>query len=619
MQNFYDIEKLPIFRDDVRNYTSTSYCRKGTNKDYGNCLYKDEKGKYVIFDDMGYGMISKMFFPDINENALLEFYFDDEETPKICETIKSIFSGECSFFDRRFLHISNDFKKMRKSGYTCYQPLTYNSRLVIKIVTDDDFFYYHIDYLKTNHSIEEDNLNNVPAFRSGTPFEVKSKFIEKSQNIKVRSGKSEELIAVSGKNSVIRNLRIRIPELQILKFPALFGKVLNIRAVKKSYIIQRNLYLSISFSGKENINVPLANFFGFSTFGKDRRAPEYCTKSIFFGADEDGFLYFKMPMPFSGSCKVRLINDSPFDLMNVDTEICYDSNVDNYQEMMPFYAAEINSIGDIRNNSDMRLIDLKGTGKYIGAVLDMDSKVPVTKGEYLEGDEHIYFDGSYSPQINGTGTEDYFCGAYYWQSGTQTTPYFGCIYNTKWADAKENKKDETYKSSAYRVHLADAYQFSKSFVFNLEHGGTNETYEKVSGTIFYYLKDSDYKEISIEIPSVNPVEKIGTFEGELTNIPTMVTVNNLNEGNKISFQLEPCQSAVLTRTIDYSIKNQCASVYLNGEYCGKWYDSGENPYCIFKNSEFILPAENLSKGAVITVCGENKWSFANMKAIIKNI
>lgn len=331
MQNFYDIEKLPIFRDDVRNYTSTSYCRKGTNKDYGNCLYKDEKGKYVIFDDMGYGMISKMFFPDINENALLEFYFDDEETPKICETIKSIFSGECSFFDRRFLHISNDFKKMRKSGYTCYQPLTYNSRLVIKIVTDDDFFYYHIDYLKTNHSIEEDNLNNVPAFRSGTPFEVKSKFIEKSQNIKVRSGKSEELIAVSGKNSVIRNLRIRIPELQILKFPALFGKVLNIRAVKKSYIIQRNLYLSISFSGKENINVPLANFFGFSTFGKDRRAPEYCTKSIFFGADEDGFLYFKMPMPFSGSCKVRLINDSPFDLMNVDTEICYDSNVDNYQ------------------------------------------------------------------------------------------------------------------------------------------------------------------------------------------------------------------------------------------------------------------------------------------------
>ena len=97
MQNFYDIEKLPIFRDDVRNYTSTSYCRKGTNKDYGNCLYKDEKGKYVIFDDMGYGMITKMFFPDINENAVLEFYFDDEENPKICETIKSIFSGQCSF------------------------------------------------------------------------------------------------------------------------------------------------------------------------------------------------------------------------------------------------------------------------------------------------------------------------------------------------------------------------------------------------------------------------------------------------------------------------------------------------------------------------------------------
>lgn len=617
MQDFYNIEKLPLFRDNVRNYTSTSYCRKGTNKDYGNCLYKDENGKYVIFDDMGYGMITKMFFPDINENAVLEFYFDNEETPKICATIKSIFSGECSFFERQFLHISNDFKKMKKSGYACYQPLTYNSRLIIKIVTDDDFFYYHIDYLKSNGSLKADN-NNIPSFRDSTAYEAKCVCKEKSQNIKVRSGKSEELIAVSGKNSVIRNLRIRIPELQILKTPAFFGKVLNTRAVKKSYIIHKNLYLSISFSGKENINVPFANFFGFSSFGKDRRAPEYCTKSIFFGADKDGFLYFKMPMPFSGSCKVRLINDSPFDLMNVDTEICYDSNVDNYQEMMPFYAAEINTVGDIRNNSDMRLIDLKGMGKYIGAVLDMDSKVPITKSEYLEGDEHIYFDGSYSPQINGTGTEDYFCGAYYWQSGTQTTPYFGCIYNTKWADAKENKKDETYKSSAYRVHLADAYQFTRRFVFDLEHGGTNETFEKVKGTVFYYLADSQYKEVSVNVPSVNPIEKTGCFEGDLSAPPVSVTVNYINPGDKISFQLESCQSAVLTRTIDYSIKNQCASVYLNGEYCGKWYDSGENPYCIFKGSEFILPTENLSEGAVVTICAETNWSFSDMKAIIKN-
>lgn len=617
MQDFYNIEKLPLFRDNVRNYTSTSYCRKGTNKDYGNCLYTDENGKYVIFDDMGYGMITKMFFPDINENTVLEFYFDNEETPKICATIKSIFSGECSFFERKFLHISNDFTKMKKSGYACYQPLTYNSRLIIKIVTDDDFFYYHIDYLKSNDSLKADN-NNIPSFRDSTAYEAKCVCKEKSQNIKVHSGKSEELIAVSGKNSVIRNLRIRIPELQILKFPALFGKVLNTRAVKKSYIIHKNLYLSISFSGKENINVPFANFFGFSTFGKDRRAPEYCTKSIFFGADEDGFLYFKMPMPFSGSCKVRLINDSPFDLMKVDTEICYDSNVDNYQEMMPFYAAEINSVGDIRNNSDMRLIDLKGTGKYIGAVLDMDSKVPVTKGEYLEGDEHIYFDGSCSPQINGTGTEDYFCGAYYWQSGTQTTPYFGCIYNTKWADAKENKKDETYKASAYRVHLADAYQFSRRFVFDLEHGGTNETFEKVKGTVFYYLADSQYKEVSVDVPPVNPIEKAGCFEGDLSAPPVSVTVNYINPGDKISFQLESCQSAVLTRTIDYSIKNQCANVYLNGEYCGKWYDSGENPYCIFKGSEFILPTKNLSEGAVVTICAETNWSFSDMKAIIKN-
>lgn len=615
MHNLYDIEMLPIFSEETRNYTSTSYCRKGSNKDYGTCLYREADGKYVIFDDMGYGMITKIFLPDINENAVLEFYFESEETPSVCASVKSIFSGHCEFFKEKFVYISNDFKS-HKSGYSCYQPLIYDSRMLIKLVTDDDFFYYHIDYVKSNRSFANVPTEYAPSLRR-CEYDVKYTNKEKSETEKIAMGKSEELISVSAMNAVVKNLRIKVPGIQALKTPSFAGKSINNRKFKKSQSLLKNLYISINFSGKENVNVPFANFFGLSTFGRDRRAPEYHTKSLFFGADNDGFVYFKIPMPFSGTLTVRLINDSPFDLKKIDTEIFYDSNVENYESLMPFYATEINTIGSIRDRNDMRLIDLNGKGKYIGAVLDMTSDLPVRKGEYLEGDEHIFFDNSPVPQISGTGTEDYFCGAYYWQSGTQSTPFFGCMYNTKWADAKEDKKAAEYKSSACRVHLADSYTFRERFTFNLEHGGTNETWEKLKATLFYYLTDSEYKEIPVEVFSSEACEKTGKFEGELTNPPISICINTLQPGEKISFKLDNCQNAVLTRTFDYSLRNQCADVYVNGKFCGKWYDAGENPHCIFSSSEFILPNEALTEGAEVSLCAQTIWTFANMKAIVK--
>ena len=43
----------------------------------------------------------------------------------------------------------------------------------------------------------------------------------------------------------------------------------------------------------------------------------------------------------------------------------------------------------------------------------------------MEGDERVHFDGSRSPAIYGTGTEDFFSGAYYYNRGRFTLPDHG--------------------------------------------------------------------------------------------------------------------------------------------------------------------------------------------------
>ena len=46
-------------------------------------------------------------------------------------------------------------------------------------------------------------------------------------------------------------------------------------------------------------------------------------------------------------------------------------------------------------------------------------------GSHLEGDERISVDGSRSPQIHGTGLEDFFSGGFYFIRGAFTLPTHG--------------------------------------------------------------------------------------------------------------------------------------------------------------------------------------------------
>jgi hypothetical protein len=95
-----------------------------------------------------------------------------------------------------------------------------------------------------------------------------------------------------------------------------------------------------------------------------------------------------------------------------------------------------------------------------------------------EGDEMVFVDGeSWPPQFHGTGTEDYFDGA--WMKFGRS-PLAGALV------ADSLGKHYAGETLAYRWHLADPIPFQKSIDFSIEHGSNNDLGNLYESVAFWY-------------------------------------------------------------------------------------------------------------------------------------
>jgi Protein of unknown function (DUF2961) len=60
------------------------------------------------------------------------------------------------------------------------------------------------------------------------------------------------------------------------------------------------------------------------------------------------------------------------------------------------------------------MLGARGEGKVVGVPFTEDGPLKPHPDPVHEGDERIYIDRSNTPQIYGTGTEDFFDGGYYY-------------------------------------------------------------------------------------------------------------------------------------------------------------------------------------------------------------
>jgi hypothetical protein len=220
-----------------------------------------------------------------------------------------------------------------------------------------------------------------------------------------------------------------------------------------------SLYLQIYWDEnlRPQIDLPLNDFFGFGNSPTKVNAfQQRCSN--------DQVLSY-MPMPFTRSASVRLLNKSSRKL-SIGGRLLW-SVLDTAGKRYGVLATDFRRETPTKFEVDHKITEHLGRGRYIGchtAVSNYDFHY------FLEGDYQFHVDDR---SWRYTGTEDYFNGAWYFEDSIFSLPFAGCTI---------------FPSTFYRFHYLDAVDFTKSFGLSAEHGNLNGIRTDYRTTAFLYVE-----------------------------------------------------------------------------------------------------------------------------------
>jgi Protein of unknown function (DUF2961) len=157
---------------------------------------------------------------------------------------------------------------------------------------------------------------------------------------------------------------------------------------------------------------------------------------------------------------------------------------------------EVNNVTNFKGEGNYTVLDVEGTGHYVGCNLT----VKHYQGSWWgEGNDMFFIDGEEYPSLNGTGTEDYFNHA--WGMQRNAFPFFGTIVHEGDTDGFQ---------VSYRFHITDPVRFEKSLRVTIEHGHANHLSDDWSSTAYWYQT----------LPTAKPLA-ILPVEERLPNVPVL--------------------------------------------------------------------------------------------------
>jgi len=565
----------------------SSHDRTGGNEDgfHGiySSLYKDETG-YVLFDAYGPGCLYRIW--SANPGDDLKFYFDEEKSPRIDIARKDLFSGKVYPF---IFPLAGDMMDS-SGGYYSYLPIPFEKRL--KISSSSSSLFYHFSYALFPHG------TRVKTYTGNEDISgVLSQWLNPGKDPKREKGK----VVSNG------NVPLGTGEKKVLYEQAFAGSIssLRLKPSKDDRETLRKVFLRIYWDGDSfaGVSAPFWDFFGAGA------------SSLLMGQDEDGWLYCYFVMPFSYSARIEVENGNPSSL-SIDYEIrrggAYGSGAGQFRAL--WSEKDPTELG-----KDFIDMETQGRGKFLGISASMIGKDPDIRSQcgspyicFLEGDERVYVDGSLSPDIHGTGTEDYFNGGWYFITGTFSLPLHG--------NPSRPLIDGLMQINAYRIHLGDAIQFETSLEFGREVGAANDVTARYSSVAYSYIKDDKGLVLTDELDvgdGLSEAQHSYSAEGsaitEITSsyegdVGLLITESGRKFQEQSSFVLHinaKNNGARLRVRKDMGEGIQRAKVFVNGNFIGTWYLPELNPYKRWRDADIEIPQGLIRGKDSITINVEN--------------
>ena len=169
-------------------------------------------------------------------------------------------------------------------------------------------------------------------------------------------------------------------------------------------------------------------------------------------------------MPYYKSFKIEVENIGENEIMLYYQIDCEEKEI---EENSLYFHAHFNRVNPLPYMENYTILDkITGNGVYVGTYMHWGVK---SNGWWGEGEIKFYIDGDKDfPSICGTGTEDYFGGAYNFEVNGEyvpfSTPYQGLT--------KTGKTDQTYNCQKYfdmyRFHVTDPIYFKEDLKVTIQ-------------------------------------------------------------------------------------------------------------------------------------------------------
>jgi hypothetical protein len=242
-----------------------------------------------------------------------------------------------------------------------------------------------------------------------------------------------------------------------------------------------------------SVEAPVGDFFGLGL------GDYFQFESTPLAVASDKALNSFFPMPFHKRARITVSNEGSADVdafyFNVDYQsLRQDLPADTmyfhaqYRQATPArgwtsqWASNgepiVNEKQNVSGENNYVWMEATGRGHFVGVTM---SVLQNQDGWWGEGDDMFFVDGEQRPSINGTGSEDYFLGA--WDFGDHPFSYalFGApVKGLEFAGGR---------SSVYRFHLDSPIPFTKSLRATIEHGHANHRSDNFFSVAYWYQNE----------------------------------------------------------------------------------------------------------------------------------
>jgi hypothetical protein len=259
----------------------------------------------------------------------------------------------------------------------------------------------------------------------------------------------------------------------------------------------KNLVLRAWWDGESSpsIEAPIGDFYGLCL-------GEYFTyQSALLSVAPMKALNAYFQMPFANGAKVTLTNEGKVRTDNLYFAIDYITNPTlpeglgrfhaQYRQAAPCKKSANTSGKNLNGDDNYVFLDATGKGHFVGVTHGVEQN---SDGWFGEGDDMIFIDGDSAPTINGTGTEDYYNGAWDFYGQAFANMRQGAPYIV-------DPERTGGRYCLYRWQTESFLTFEKSIKVTIEHGHANDRADNFYSVAYWYQTEPH-----AEFPKLPPPE-----------------------------------------------------------------------------------------------------------------